>query len=175
MKITLTINGKPVEATIDDAAFAEATQTENEPRKTGYERAKNGDNYYYLNGPDLFVSRENGDIVDGMRYDSGNYYTDGMVAKENCRADRLMHNLRRFAAEHGGCCRPSVTSKIMIKKFTIYNEDGCLCISGGAFPQAGSVFFETEEAARAAIEAFKDELIWYFTEYDPMLKGWWGD
>jgi hypothetical protein len=27
--------------------------------------------------------------------------------------------------------------------------------------------------ANAAIEAFRNELTWYFTEYDPMPEGWW--
>ena len=33
----------------------------------------------------------------------------------------------------------------------------------------GSIYFDTEEAAEAALGTFKDELTWYFTEYKDSL------
>ena len=33
----------------------------------------------------------------------------------------------------------------------------------------GKIYFDSEETAEAAIEEFKDELIWYFTEYKDSL------
>ena len=33
----------------------------------------------------------------------------------------------------------------------------------------GSIYFDTEDAAEAALSTFKDELTWYFTEYKDSL------
>ena len=105
-------------------------------------------------------------------YESGNYYTDKNVARNNIRADTLMRKLRRFAAEHDGCVAPK----------DIFGCCYCILwdrVNHVLFPlaknnvSAFSICFHTQKAAEAAIEEFHDELIWYFTEYDPMPEGWW--
>lgn len=176
MEITITINGKPVQATVDDAVIREAMGEKKPEKKTGYERNEGGS--YYVVAIAGSVHTTNDEMrEDDERYKAGNYYSDLIVAQNNARADNLMRNLRRFAAEHGGCvpnrkCRYGhegngfiiYMSKISWQLSAAKHEDG---------QTFGEVIFASYEAAQAAIDAFHDELLWYFTEYDPMPEGWW--
>ena len=42
-------------------------------------------------------------------------------------------------------------------------------IAGIMEPTSGTILFDSEETAQAAIDEFHDELIWYFTEYKDSL------
>lgn len=171
MEITITINGKPVQATVDDAVIREA-MGEKKEKKTGYEK----DAHYYFQRTDRAVATD-ADVdypMDKERYAAGNYYSSEGVAQNNARADNLMRNLRRFAAEHGGCGKPEFATHVGSTR----NDWSIACERNSiqptrSFPSAGSIHFKNKEAANAAIEAFRDELTWYFTEYDPMPEGWW--
>ena len=102
-------------------------------------------------------------------YRSANYYSDISVAQNNARADKLMRQLRRFAVEHR---EHEIDWNDDSRKYCIYDEgntnnlkiDYCFRTR---YP--GCIYFDTPEAARLAIETFKDELIWYFTEYKDSL------
>lgn len=174
MEITITINGKPVQATVDDAVIREAMSEKASEKMTGYER-NNGGQYYYQT-TDGHVDSDNDDShpADDRRYQTGNYYSSEKVAKANARADSLMRNLRRFAAEHGGCGSPKAANSPFIK-----SHDWTICCANGeikarrVFPPVGAALFKNEDTAKSAIKAFRDELTWYFTEYDPMPEGWW--
>lgn len=178
MEITITINGKPVQATVDDAVIREAMGGKKPEKKTGYERESKLNDYYYLSslcGVDADV--ESNVAVDDRRFNVGNYFTCRKVAENNARADALMRQLRRFAAEHGGCGKPSVASSAPSKGFdsTIVYAANCVMAIGGERAKVGGIYFKDIETARAAIENFHDELMWYFTEYDPMPEGWWDE
>ena len=84
----------------------------------------------------------------------------------------LMRKLRRFAAEHGGCVAPKNAGW----KILCIRKNNSL--STHIFSQVSShgiILFSTKESAEKAIEVFRDDLLWYFTEYDPMPEGWWDD
>lgn len=173
MKITLTINGKPVEATVSDEDINAAM---GEPiKKTGYERVPGADKFYAANTAGKLDERVT--VSGDSEYSTANYYSDKAVAMANLRADMLIRRLRRFSAEHGGCPPPNkpATSSAGDSDYTITFLPSLGVHARSCFPRAGTVFFKTEEAAKAAIEEFSDELRWYFTEYDPMPKGWWND
>ena len=98
MEITLTVNGKPVKATVDDKEIREA-MGEKQEKRTGYECRWDG-----------YAVTEEGDVADlcfqsdelcedSDEYQTANFYTDKKVAENNARADALMRKLRRFAAE----------------------------------------------------------------------------
>lgn len=176
MEITITINGKPVQATVDDAVIREAMGEKKPEKKTGYERHERGQYYFQATGGGVDVDDEIDHPVDRKRYQVGNYYTSQNVAVSNVRADNLMRNLRRFAAEHGGCGKPANAALVNSYKYdwTIEFQDGMIRPERD-FPSAGSVCFKDKDTAQAAIESFRDELTWYFTEYDPMPEGWWDE
>jgi hypothetical protein len=176
MEITITINGKPVQATVDDAVIREA-MGEKKEKKTGYERESKLNDYYFissLGGVDSDV--ESNVAVDDSKFYTGNYFTCKKVAENNARADALMRNLRRFAAEHGGCGKPGAAAYNGAKNYdwTVSYVEGVFQTKK-VFPNIGAILFKDEDAANAAIDAFRDELMWYFTEYDPMPEGWWDE
>ena len=137
-----------------------------ESKHTGYEKA---DEYFYI-GVDGDLHKNTGPT--SSLYDCANYYSDINVARDCVRADTLMRKLRRFAAEHGGCFGPSGPSAWCITYN--YPEDAfevkCREFDGDFTP--GIILFESEKAAKDAIDEFADELEWYFNYYDPMARDW---
>lgn len=168
MKAKLTINGKEFEVEISEEQAKALTETK---KKTGYERVGRKEKYYYAahNGkveffPDVY------DESDNSLYNIVNYYSDKTVAENNARADRLYRQLRRFAVEHR---KNKINwNNIRTNKWMIvYNHDVKIldCVYRSTVQCVGTIFFDTYETAQLAIKTFKDELIWYFTEYKDSL------
>lgn len=139
-------------------------------RKTGYERVKDN-KYYFINGAGSAVDGhvDVGDSYDNALFDAANYYSTMEIAENNARADKLMHQLRRFAVEHRN--KKLKWSSDADIYGIYYNHSArmictdCHCIS----QRLGAIYFDGEETAKLAIESFKDELTWYFTEYKDSL------
>jgi hypothetical protein len=170
-RFQIEIKDKKYDAYLNDEDFIDVVKRLNPHQYTGYERAENGKVYYSdccgVAGDDI----DNRCSIDDKAYESANYYTDRQVAENNVRADTLMRNLRRFAAKNGGML-PLNTSK---EAYFIYMYDEQLgidrYISNGEkrfYSHFGDILFTTREAAEAAVDTFHDELVWYFTEYNPM-------
>jgi hypothetical protein len=102
-------------------------------------------------------------------YDSANYYSNFEVATNNARADKLMRQLRRFAVEH----REKELNWIgdEHKHFIEFDYESNEIYTDwwSSLRQFGTIFFDSEETADLAIETFRDELLWYFTEYEDSL------
>lgn len=179
MKVTLTHDGKSVELDLTNEQLTALGLKEE--KRTGYERVGNRAAYYYpLIDGELVCCADNHDHHDDAVYANAHYHSDEKLAKANARADRLMRQLRRFAAENGGIMSPN--RMIMNNSDKISNRahgyaiayDGgikCLYISEWTIcKEFGSILFLSRDAAKKAIEKFRDELIWYFTEYEAMLR-----
>ena len=173
MEITLTVNGKPVKATVDEKEMREAMK---EKKKTGYEICWDG---YFINREgevEPIYSQSISACEESDIYKAGNYYSNKKVAENNARADALMRKLRRFAAEHGGCVAPKRVPKLRIgTAYRIIYTRGKLLAIGIDTKDAmvSGIVFSTREGAESAIKALQNDLLWYFTEYDPMPEGWW--
>ena len=166
MKAKLIIEGKEIEVEISEEEYKKLQSPE-----TGYERVPKSYTYFYAhtNG-DVETDCEDYYNVDDEYYESANYYSDKTVAKNNARADKLMRQLRRFAVEHR---EDEVNlNDTNTKQHCIYYDYGNN-ILGTAFTFCvktfGVIYFDSEETAQAAIDEFRDELIWYFTEYKDSL------
>lgn len=158
MKAKLLINGKELEVEISEDDLKKL-KTE----KTGYERVEHGEYYYYQErAGELGYNFENEIPLDEETYNAANYYSSKEVAERNARADTLMRQLRRFAAEHKTKNRDIDDGKYVIlwRNEHIYP----LLISDRI---CGMVWFESREDCDLAIKTFNDELEWYFTEYMP--------
>ena len=136
-------------------------------KKTGYE--KTDGKWYYVSMADG-VNMVSTSCMDGeFCHEIANYYSDETVAENNVRADRLMRQLRRFAVEHRQNEIDWSNSKY---KYTIrygHNSENFIQtweVNGQNF---GCIWFDSPDAVKLAIETFKDELIWYFTEYKDSL------
>ena len=169
MKATLIIEGKEIEVEISEEEYKKLQPSEE--KKTGYERVPESDIYFYANTKgDVETACEDCCGVDDEYYESANYYSDKTVAENNARADKLMRQLRRFSVEHrerGVNLNDTNTEKYYIYYDYVSNKFGvAFTFYARVF---GVMYFDSEETAQAAIDEFRDELIWYFTEYKDSL------
>ena len=169
MKAKLIIEDKEIEIEISEEEYKKLQPSEE--KKTGYERVpKNGYYFYEFGKGDVESDIEDCYDIDNEYYESANYYSDKTVAENNARADKLMRQLRRFSVEHREC---GVNfNDTNIEKYCIY-YDYENNILGATFTFCvktfGAIYFDSEETAQAAVDEFRDELIWYFTEYKDSL------
>lgn len=171
MKATLRIpaeNGyKDIEVDITEEELAKLTEPLKSQKPTGYERTNQGKNYWLDNfdgevtcDGDYHTSDSN------AAYTTANYYTSEKVAINNSRADQLMRQLRRFAVEHRKL-DINWNDQAQLKWHISFNYADHNLYTGSAwiYRVSSVIYFDSKETAQAAIEAFYDELIWYFTEY----------
>lgn len=138
---------------------------------TGYERVNMADDYYYeASGGDINRYSEGHCAIDNKIYETANYYSSEEVANNNACADQLMRQLRRFAVEHR---EHDIDWKDLDQsKWSIgfeYNHNTLYTYDKLCSRVFGVTYFDSQEAAQAAIDTFYDELIWYFTEYKNSL------
>ena len=169
MKAKLIIEDKEIEVEISEEEYKKLQPPEE--KKTGYERVAEESDYFYVNSRGYVETGcEDYYDVDDEGYESANYYSSETVAENNARADRLMRQLRRFSVEHrehGVNLNDTNTEKHYICYDYESNElESTYTFCARVF---GTIYFNSEETAQAAIDEFHDELIWYFTEYRDSL------
>ena len=169
MKAKLIIENKEIEIEISEEEYKKLQPSEE--KKTGYERVPESDIYFYANTKgDVETACEDCYDVDDEYYESANYYSDKTVAENNARADKLMRQLRRFAVQHrepGINFNNANTTKYYI--ICDYENDELGVSLVFRSKNFGAIWFDSEETAQAAIDEFRDELSWYFTEYKDSL------
>lgn len=166
-EITIIIDGKEIKAEIDDTIRQQLLQP---VKKTGYERVEKKKDFHFVGfSGDIITYVES--LAQGCAdcYDNANYYSDRTVAENNARADKLMRQLRRFAVEHREKeldWKDDCQNKYQI----VFDHDkNNLGIERNQFMHYCSIHFDSYETAQLAIDTFKDELLWYFTEYKDSL------
>ena len=163
-----------MQITIDGKVYDLVPREETTPQtqKTGYERADFNAMFFTNNAFSKKPSKytEESRIYDDTAFENANYYTDEKLAEDNIRADRLLRCLRRFSA---------VNRKNKIDwenadqaKFGIaidYNKEFWVA-TRHTIRHFGEIYFDTEELATKAIKEFRDDLMWYFTEYKDIAE-----
>lgn len=173
MKAKLIFDGKEFEVELTEE---EAKKFEQKTKRTGYERVQNAyDNFSAVTAEGIVKSDYFDDTGVGYFaqrcYESANYYSSYEVAENNARADKLMRQLRRFAVEHR---KKDVDWKTNLDLFEIwycYDIEKITVNEVWTERTLGTIAFDSEETAQLAIDTFRDELIWYFTEYKDSLRG----
>ena len=169
MKAKLIIEDKEIEVEISEEEYKKIQPLEG--KKTGYERVAESDIYFYANSRGYVETGcEDYYDIDNEYYESADYYSSETVAENNARADKLMRQLRRFAVEHrehGVNFNNANTKKYYIYYDYDYDKLNVSLVSHSK--NFGAIYFDSEETAQAAIDEFRDELIWYFTEYKDSL------
>ena len=171
MKAKLIIEGKEIEVEISEEEYKKLQPSEE--KKTGYERVLSYSDkpYYCIEGVgNILALTDTEHETDNLLYETANYYSSKEVAENNARADKLMRQLRRFAAENRE--KEINWNDVHYKKYSIYYNylDNLLEATYVVWNKAfGSIYFDSEETAQAAIDEFHDELIWYFTGYKDSL------
>ena len=168
MKATLVIEGKEFPIEINDPELQKLVAPQ--PKKTGYEKVDCARSYFstYPSGKvDAFTATDS--VFDNEVYIGANYYSNITVAENNARADKLMRQLRRFAVEHrNNNIEWTPHSVKCIIRFSHGSNE--LYINHECFGHDfGAIVFDSDDAAQLAINTFRDELIWYFTEYKDSL------
>jgi hypothetical protein len=168
MKAKLLINGKELEVEITEE---ELKKLEAKPsKKTGYERVEDGQTFWYDYNSKIMPRCDFREDTVKEMFDAANYYSDFDVAMNNARADKLMRQLRRFAVEHREKELDWLNEDQ--KKYTIsfdYDNNILSTDFWCSSSEFGTMYFDSEKTAERAIEAFRDELLWYFTEYEDSL------
>lgn len=162
MNAKLIVEGKEFDIQILDPELQKLLMP---PKKTGYERVHQYDGYWY-DTMDGNIGKESDDVadIDDTAYVYANYYSDATIAKNNARADTLMRQLRRFAVEHRN------NDKVVERYYIYYVKDACILqVMRDTVNCYVGPWFDNQHACAQAIETFKDELIWYFTEYKDSL------
>lgn len=169
MKAKLIVEGKEFPIEIQDPELQKLLMPQ---KKTGYERVDAGQKYWLqdMSGNVCWATESIYFTENNEDYNSANYYSDETVARNNARADALMRQLRRFAAEH----REKIINWDNKKqnKYSIFYDRGNHEVMVGTdfcFRYQGTIYFDSGEAAQLAIDTFHDELVWYFTEYKDSL------
>lgn len=138
---------------------------------TGYERVEVGEIYFSLgdNGK-VDENDEERDHYDDELYSIANYHSDETVAVNNARADNLYRQLRRFAVEHREK-KIDWNDEEQIKYSIVFDNlrKNTYIEKDWAMHMFKAIYFDSEETAYLASETFRDELIWYFTEYKDSL------
>lgn len=170
MQVELKANGKTVQVEMTEEQLKELGVIK--PR-TGYERMEKDSTYFFnVASGDTSSTAEAKHTVEQDFYDNGNYYSDCEIAENNARADRLFRQLRRWQALNDKAITKKDWEDINVGKIIIfYNYECCkiriACRRTMRHPNV--VYFTSREKAKEAIEVFKDELLWYFTEYQQRL------
>ena len=140
-------------------------EVKNIGRITGYERA---DCFFYDNTIHVMHDIDVENDSSTQFYDAANYYSSRVVAENNARADKLMRQLRRFAVEHRGLDEQQKGHVYGLS----FDMNGCVCVEQQVLGYSfGQIYFDSVVAAELAINKFKNELTWYFSEYVKNLCG----
>ena len=182
MKVELKMNDKSVQAEISEGQLKELGLVEQlkklglleERSRTGYERVKKDEMYYVINTKDdsMINVKEFKDETDEQYYNIGNYYNDKVIAENNARADRLLRQLRQWQAANDKVISISDWKNDNIFKYHIEYDcfnDFLFVVYTTRFRTPNTIYFTSGEKAEEAIEVFRDELIWYFVEYQQRL------
>ena len=149
MQVELKVNNKSIRVEISEEQLNELGFVEDKP-ETGYERAKYNDKYYYVGeDSDVRFYTEGNVSADDIYYNIGNYYNSEIIADNNARAD------------NGTLCFYNIKYNYSLDMLYAHADSCCRGLN--------NIYFRTREKAEEAIEVFRDELIWYFVEYQQRL------
>jgi len=145
----------------------EILDLEEKKKKTGYERVREGEKYWNIRGGS-FLDDDN---FLNVLYLHGDYINNKKLAENIARAEILKYKLRRYAALNGGIPSQADWGNSHVAKYEIIGESDNFIHATKNFESRaiGAVYFKDIKACEKAMVIFKDELIWYFTEFEEML------
>ena len=177
MQVELKVNDKSVQAEISEEQLKkmglfeqlkELGLVEDKP-KTGYERVDEDESYFVddtiNDGHEVLGG---GALVNNLYYINGNYYNDKSIVENNARADRLQRFLMQWQAQNDKPISVEDWNNESKKKWFIiysYSSEEMYAEYYYIMRLPNTIYFATKEKAEEAIEVFKDELLWYYTEY----------
>ena len=176
MKVELKVNDKSIQAEISEEQLKELGLFEQlkklglieERSRTGYERVEVEETYYLVDVDDEITNMKHNGQLDRDCYDVGNYYSNKTIAENNARADRLLRQLRQWQAQNDKAISISDWKNDKINKYCIAYNYSLNELNTGMerrLRRPNAIYLSTSQKTEEAIEVFRDELLWYFTEY----------
>lgn len=165
MKVKLNYKGKKIVVEIADEELEKLVV---EPKKkTGWEKVKNGEVEFYISALGLVCSdiRKDDSCNDTHRDKVSNNFNSEELTKNIARARALHDNMLRRSVE---LCDKLDWNNIWQEKYYILYSYGETCLRTSydfCERQENQIYFDTKKHAQQVIEEFRDELIWYFTEF----------
>ena len=166
----LMINGKELKTQIEiDNTVLESVQSKEKVDRGYGEQVAYSPYSYVDNVGSVKTESDRGWEIDDLRFATANYYSSEEVAQNNARVDQLMRQLRRFAVENrkdkidwndGKKHKYNICYSYSTQEIFVDFKSNC---------RNFEIYFDSCGVAERAIEEFKDELIWYFTEYKDSL------
>lgn len=146
---------------------AEENRETNTEIKTGWERGELKQTYYTTDGesqPETYHPE------DTERYENADYFASPTLAADIARAQEIWRKLMRWQAENDA---PVTWDNVNFRYAIYYNNFyGEISVASMISAQETfNVYFNTAEKAEQAIEIFKDDLLWLFTEFKYRLDG----
>ena len=147
---------------------------EKEKKKTGYERVGKGEFYYAISSLKEAIEFSGDDFLSSnteKRLKTASYFNDENLAKNIARAERLIYQLRRYAALNGGIPSQADWKNSRVAKYELISESNNFIHATKNFESRaiGAIYFKDINACEKAMVIFKNELIWYFTEFQEQL------
>lgn len=161
MKAQLIYNGKAIEV---DVSEDQIEKLFDEKKKTGYEPPQYKETYFYIDCEGDVCSDYNTMLHgDYKAYQFGNCYRDKALAENMARAQKLWNTIHRRAVE---LCEPiKISDKKKICQIVFFTSGTIYPLDRSDTRTFGTVWFDTEKHCQQVIDEFKDELMWYFTEF----------
>lgn len=165
MKVKLNYKGKEIMAEIADEELEKLVA---EPKKkTGWEKVKNGEVEFYISALGLVCSdiRKDDSCNDTHRDKVSNNFNSEELTKNIARARALHDNMLRRSVEL--CGKLDWNNTLQPKYFVWYDYASKDFYFGTMYTTRDycQIYFDTREHAEQVAEEFRDELIWYFTEF----------
>lgn len=130
---------------------------------------KNSNSYYAIFANGCGSITESFELNDTNKYEKANYFSEENLSANIARAQTLQRKLWRRSAEL--CEKMNLRDSETQKYGITYDVDnnGLYISSAWNLNDFGQVYFDTKEHAEQVIKEFKDELIWYFTEFQSRM------
>lgn len=152
MKAKLTLNGKEYEVELTENQVSEIESTNK--LKTGFGYDGFGNEWYVS---DLLTDNEDEPI-----------FSNEKLCKDYTRAVNLFLRMSKFQAQYDCSVKENAPYAY---SFNFNKSTNDFYVYETTFPyyKFMEISFSSPEAAEQAINTFKDELMWYFTEFKPRL------
>lgn len=163
----LKADGQEITVYAEESELAKLTKPER--ARTGYERVDNEETYYAHGFYPSPIRRESNDERDEIHFSRGDYVNDKNLFYDRERADKLHDQLEQWQALND---EPVDWDNSIFYKYKItfdYSRMLLFADNNTSYRDANVVYFSSKEKAQEAIKVFRDELMWYYTEYRSRL------
>ena len=162
-KTKLMINGKLTDVELDENGRITIIE---QKKCTGWDKVKNGETYYYDFSGIIYDTNSNHSTCKEyrLRYNNANYFSNMKLAENISRMQTLQRKMFRWQAENDEPIKPDAAKA---KYYIMYNIEDKEFNAGCTYTKlfTSLPYFSSRQKALQCIHTFKDELIWFFTEF----------